>query len=93
MPKTTLNIQDSFLNQARRDRTSVKARLLDGSELEGKITAFDNFTVIITNEEINQQYLIYKHAIAMIMPEGRVRWSGTTREGQPPMRPGHGHSA
>jgi host factor-I protein len=83
MPKTTLNIQDSFLNQARRDRTSVTVRVMGGSDIDGKITAFDNFTVIVTNEELNQQYLIYKHAIATITPKGKVRWSSTTREDQP----------
>jgi host factor-I protein len=80
MPKTTLNIQDSFLNQARRDRTSVTVHLLDGAEIEGKITAFDNFTVIVTNDDSQQQYLLYKHAIASIAPKGKVRWSNSSRE-------------
>ena len=84
MAKSTLNIQDSFLNQARRDRTTVKVHLVDSSDIEGKITAFDNFTLIITDDEQPQQYLIYKHAIATITPRGRVRWSNSTR----PERPG-----
>lgn len=84
MAKSTLNIQDSFLNQARRDRTTVKVHLVDGSDIEGKITAFDNFTLIITDEEQPQQYLIYKHSIATITPRGRVRWSNSTRPERPP---------
>lgn len=83
MAKTSLNIQDSFLNQARRDRTSVKIRVMDGSEFEGKITAFDNFTVIITGDDSQQQqHLIYKHAIVTITPKGKVRWSNSGREDQ-----------
>ncbi len=83
MVKSTLNIQDSFLNQARRDRTAVEVHLIDGSDIEGKITAFDNFTLIITDDEKPQQYLIYKHAIATITPRGRVRWSNSTRSDRP----------
>jgi len=79
MVKSALNIQDSFLNQARRDRTAVTVHLLDGSDLEGKITAFDNFTMIISDDDQSQQYLIYKHAIATITPKGRVRWSNSVR--------------
>jgi len=82
MPKSTLNIQDSFLNQARRDRTPVTIRVMDGSDLEGKISAFDNFTVIVTNEDEHQQYLVYKHAIATITPKGKVRWSSGGRDEQ-----------
>ena len=83
MAKGTLNIQDSFLNQARRDRTTVKVHLVDSSDIEGKIAAFDNFTLIISDDEQPQQYLIYKHAIATITPSGRVRWSNSVRPDRP----------
>ena len=86
MPKVTLNIQDSFLNQARRDRAAVKIHFVDGSDLDGKITAFDNFTIIINNDETQQQHLIYKHAVAIITPTTKVRWSSTTREEHPSNR-------
>lgn len=79
MPKAALNVQDSFLNQARRDRIDVKVRVLDGSDIEGKIMAFDNFTVILINDN-QQQYLVYKHAIATVTPKTKVRWSNTGRE-------------
>ena len=77
MAKAALNIQDSFLNQARRDRTQVTVHLIDGCDLAGKITAFDNFTVIVTDDDQQKQYLIYKHAIGMITPSAKVRWSNT----------------
>ena len=58
------NIQDAFLNHARRDRIPVRFRLLDGSEFEGRIKNFDRFAVIVEREGTDQ--LIFKHAIATI---------------------------
>lgn len=85
MTKPQINIQDSFLNQARRDRVAVTLHLADGSDLYGKITAFDNFTVVILNEERDEQYLVYKHAIASIQPAENIRWNQQPqREGMRP---------
>jgi host factor-I protein len=70
-----MNIQDSFLNQARRDRVAVTLHLADGSDLHGKIIAFDSFTIVILNEERDEQYLVYKHAMASIQPEENIRWN------------------
>jgi host factor-I protein len=61
---TSPNIQDAFLNHARRDRAPVRFRLLDGSEFEGRIKNFDRFAVIVEREGADQ--LIFKHAIATI---------------------------
>ncbi len=61
---TTPNIQDAFLNHARRDRMAVRFRLLDGSEFEGRIKNFDRFAVIVERDGTDQ--LIFKHAIATI---------------------------
>lgn len=76
-----MNIQDSFLNQARRERISLNIHLVDGRDLHGKISAFDNFTIILHNDERDEQYLIYKHAVATVSPGARtrIRWnqSGT----------------
>jgi len=80
MTKPQINIQDSFLNQARRDRISVTLKLTNGSDIHGKITAFDNFTLVMVNEEREEQYLVYKHAIAAIQPDENIRWN------QQPMR-------
>jgi len=75
--KSVMNIQDSFLNQARRERVALDVHLVDGSDLHGKISAFDNFTIILINDEREEQYLVYKHAVATIMPAAktRVRWN------------------
>lgn len=78
-----MNIQDSFLNQARRERITLDVHLIDGSELNGKISAFDNFTIILLNDDSDEQFLVYKHAVATVKPSGgtRVRWNQMGDEG------------
>lgn len=64
-PAGTLpNIQDAFLNQARRDRVVVKLRLMDGNEFEGRIKHFDRFAIILERDGVDQ--MVFKHAIATI---------------------------
>ncbi len=72
-----MNVQDSFLNQARREKIALTVHLVDGSDLHGKVSAFDNFTVILVNDEREEQYLVYKHAVATVMPspKTKVRWN------------------
>lgn len=65
------NLQDRFLNQARRDRTPVTVFLINGFQLRGTILSFDQFAVLILSE--NRQNLIYKHAISTIQPTETVR--------------------
>lgn len=71
MAKTVLNLQDSFLNQVRKDGIDVKVVMLDGSVLIGKVKGFDNFTVIISSE--GKQYLLYKHAVSQIVASKNAR--------------------
>jgi host factor-I protein len=63
-PPAPPNIQDVFLNYARRDRLSVRIRLMDGTEFEGRIKNFDRFAVIVEHDGADQ--MIFKHAIATI---------------------------
>lgn len=65
MAKMGMNLQDSFLNQVRKDNTEIMLVLLDGTRLNGFVRGFDNFTVIMSAR--GQQHLIYKHAIAQII--------------------------
>jgi host factor-I protein len=58
------NIQDAFLNYARRDRLAVVIYLLDGRQFEGRIKNFDRFAVIVEVNGADQ--LVFKHAIATI---------------------------
>ena len=69
MAKTSVNLQDSFLNQVRRDNSEVRIVLLGGEEMMGMVRGFDNFTVILNVK--GQQRLIYKHAIAQIITRKR----------------------
>ena len=67
MGKVTMNLQDSFLNAARRQNAHVTIALNDGTKLKGKVNGFDNFTVILDVNKI--QHLVYKHAISTIYPD------------------------
>lgn len=58
------NIQDVFLNHARRERIAVTIHLLDGRELEARIKNFDRFAVIVEVDGADQ--MIFKHAISTI---------------------------
>ncbi len=61
------NIQDAFLNTARRDKTTITINLLPGSALTGRIRSFDKFSVLL---DVNgQDFLIFKHAISTITIE------------------------
>lgn len=58
------NIQDVFLNYARREKLAVQIRLMDGSDFEGRVKNFDRFAVIV--EFNGADHMIFKHAIATI---------------------------
>ncbi len=60
------NLQDTFLNNARRQRISVTVFLLNGVKLQGFITWFDNYSILLKRDGHIQ--LIYKHAVSTIMP-------------------------
>jgi host factor-I protein len=66
---TAQNIQDAFLNSARRDKLSVTINLMNGSTLAGRIKSFDKFSVLMDSS--GQDYLIFKHAISTISIERR----------------------
>ena len=62
------NLQDVFLNQVRKSKMSVTIFLINGVKLQGVITWFDNFCVLL--RRYGQSQLVYKHAISTIMPGG-----------------------
>ena len=66
MARGTVNLQDGFLNQARREVTRLTITLLSGATFEGKVEAFDNFTLVVNSD--GKRYLIYKHAISSMGP-------------------------
>lgn len=65
MEKQTQNIQDGFLNSARKERTLVTVYLLSGVKLSGRIRSFDKYSVIL--ESSSQEQLIFKHAISTVV--------------------------
>lgn len=62
------NVQDVFLNKIRKERMSVTVFLVNGVKLQGVVTWFDNFSLLLKRE--NNVQLVYKHAISTIMPGG-----------------------
>lgn len=66
MNKINNNLQDIFLNSARKNRISVTIHLTNGFQLRGNVTGFDNFIVLIESD--GKQMMVYKHAISTITP-------------------------
>jgi len=64
----TPNLQDVFLNGARRERLPVSIRLMDGTEVDGRIKSFDRFSVLVEHDGVD--LMLFKHAIISICPSG-----------------------
>lgn len=64
---TSQNIQDAFLNTARREKTNILIHLLHGATLSGRIKSFDKFSVLL--DVSGQDFLIFKHAVSTISIE------------------------
>ena len=62
----TQNLQDLFLNQARKEKLAVTMFLMNGFQLRGVIRGFDGFTVILDSD--GKQQMIYQHAISTMVP-------------------------
>jgi len=63
--KAAQNIQEAFLNNARKDKTFLTIYLMSGVKLSGRIKSFDKYSVIL--ETNNQEQLIFKHAISTVV--------------------------
>ena len=71
MAGKNINIQDTFLNQARKENVPITVHLVNGFQIKGTVRSFDNFTVIVDN--MGKQQLLYKHAISTITPARPVK--------------------
>ena len=69
-PAKSGNLQDLFLNHLRREKTPVTMFLVKGVKLQGIVTWFDNFSILLRRD--GQSQLVYKHAISTIMPSAPV---------------------
>ncbi|HAQ39426.1 MAG TPA: RNA chaperone Hfq [Clostridiales bacterium] len=67
----TINLQDSFLNNVRREKVTITIFLNNGYKLTGTVTGFDNYVVFVETDK--GQQLVYKHAITSILPFRQVR--------------------
>ena len=65
MDKLAQNIQEAFLNNARKDKTFLTIYLMSGVKLSGRIKSFDKYSVVL--ESNNQEQLIFKHAISTVV--------------------------
>ena len=69
--EATQNVQDVFLNHVRKNKTPVTVFLVNGVKLQGIITWFDNFSVLLRRDGHTQ--LVYKHAISTVMPGAPIQ--------------------
>lgn len=74
------NVQDVFLNYIRKHKTSVTVFLVNGVKLQGIITWFDNFSVLLRRDGHIQ--LVYKHAISTVMPATPIQLFESEKEGE-----------
>jgi host factor-I protein len=70
--KPAQNIQDSFLNNARREKAPITIYLLSGVKLTGRIKSFDKYSVVLDTSN-NQEQLIFKHAISTVVTSKSVQ--------------------
>ena len=71
MAEKLQNLQDTFLNTVRKSKTPLTIFLVNGVKLQGVITWYDNFCVLLRRDGMSQ--LVYKHAISTIMPAQPVQ--------------------
>ena len=83
--KPAQNIQDTFLNTVRKDKSPITIYLVSGVKLTGRIRSFDKYSVLLENN--NQEQLIFKHAISTVV-SGR---GGAHGDARPETRPDQQH--
>ena len=94
MDKTAQNIQEAFLNNARKEKIFLTIYLTSGVKLSGRIKSFDKYSVIL--ETNNQEQLIFKHAISTVVvsrhvhssPQGAGSSHGASAPASPSSAPG-----
>ncbi|GAA0723165.1 RNA chaperone Hfq [Clostridium malenominatum] len=75
MSKAVNNLQDIFLNGARKNRTEVTIYLTNGFQIKGMVRGFDSFTIVLDCN--GKQMLIYKHAVSTITPMKPILFNAT----------------
>ena len=75
----TQNVQDVFLNHVRKNKVGVTVFLVNGVKLQGNISWFDNFSILLRRD--SQSQLIYKHAISTVMPSDPIHLFESSEDG------------
>lgn len=76
--KNSLNLQDIFLNDVRREHVSIVIFLISGFQIKGFVKGFDNYTIVLDSD--GKQQMIYKHAISTIIPSKPVNFNKKIEE-------------
>jgi host factor-I protein len=76
MNKVPVNLQDNFLNIARKEDMMLTVFLVNGYQIKGTVRSFDNFTILLNVD--SKQQLIYKHAVSTIIPFRNINLNQTT---------------
>ena len=79
MKNTALNLQDLFLNNARKEIVPVTIFLMNGVQIKGYVKGFDSYIVLLESEN-RQQNLIYKHAVSTIVPGKNINLQNTNQK-------------
>lgn len=80
MSEKSQNLQDIFLNSIRKSKMPVTVFLVNGVKLQGNVTWFDNFCILLRRDGTSQ--LVYKHAVSTIMPSGHVQLFDPEKENE-----------
>ena len=73
------NVQDVFLNYVRKNKVAVTVFLVNGVKLQGNISWFDNFCILLRRD--SQSQLVYKHAISTVMPSDPIQLFDPSEDG------------
>ena len=73
MAAKIINLQDTFLNQVRKDGVPVTIHLMNGFQIKGLVRGFDNFVILM--DSMGKQQMIYKHAISTVSPAQTVKFA------------------
>ena len=91
MEKLAQNIQEAFLNSARKEKTFLTIYLMSGVKLSGRIKSFDKYSVVL--ETNNQEQLIFKHAISTVVISKAAHSYAATSHTQTGAQSGGAHQA
>jgi host factor-I protein len=91
MDKPAQNIQDAFLNNARKEKGVITIYLLSGVKLSGRIKSFDKYSLVL--ETNNQEQLIFKHAVSTVVTIKSSHTYGAPTQAAPAQTPAHSAAA